>query len=45
MRGAAEAGDENFARHIVEGHLSLYLNDIAYITSHGSLIDRIVVGL
>ncbi|MEV6927553.1 phosphotransferase [Dactylosporangium sp. NPDC051485] len=31
MQSAAAAGDENFARHIAEGHLDHYLKDIAYL--------------
>ncbi|MEV8515097.1 phosphotransferase [Dactylosporangium sp. NPDC051484] len=31
MRAAAADGDENFARHIAEGHLDHYLKDIAYL--------------
>jgi Ser/Thr protein kinase RdoA (MazF antagonist) len=34
MRSAAAAGDENFARHIAEGHLDIYLRDLAWIADH-----------
>ncbi|WP_168625984.1 phosphotransferase [Cryobacterium sp. BB307] len=34
MRTRAGAGDENFARHIADGHLALYLRDIDYIRSN-----------
>ncbi len=34
MRTRAGDGDENFARHIEEGHLALYLRDIDYIRSN-----------
>ncbi|WP_199220854.1 aminoglycoside phosphotransferase family protein [Rathayibacter tanaceti] len=31
MTGAAADGDENFARHIEDGHVGIYVRDIAYI--------------
>ncbi|GCE37850.1 hypothetical protein Rhow_000734 [Rhodococcus wratislaviensis] len=34
MREAADGGDGNFARHIAEGHLDLYLADIDHVTVH-----------
>lgn len=34
MRSAADAGDENFARHIAEGHLDIYLRDLDWIAEH-----------
>ena len=34
MRTRAKDGDENFARHIEQGHLALYLRDIDYIRSN-----------
>lgn len=33
MRNAAASGDPNFARHIEEGHVDMYLRDIAYVES------------
>lgn len=44
MRSAADAGDENFARHIGEGHLDLYVADIAYIEAQRSTLDAVIVG-
>ena len=43
MREAADHGDEAFARHIAEGHLDLYLDDIAYVEAHRALLNRVVV--
>jgi hypothetical protein len=34
MRGAADDGDENFAQHIADGHVALYMRDIAHIAAH-----------
>lgn len=45
MRDAAAAGDANFARHIEEGHLDLYVNDIAYIEDHLPQWSATVVGI
>lgn len=42
-RGAAE-GDENFARHIAEGHLDLYLDDVEHLTAERPLLEQVVVG-
>jgi len=44
MREGASAGDENFRRHIEEGHLALYVRDIDYIRSHAEVWSRLVVG-
>lgn len=44
MRDSADGGDENFARHIAEGHLDLYLADIAYIAAHRPRLDQTVIG-
>lgn len=44
MQASAEAGDDAFARHIAEGHLEHYFRDIAYITEHAPLWNRLVVG-
>lgn len=43
MRGAADNGDANCIRHIADGHLNLYLEDINYITAHYPTIKRTVV--
>ncbi|GIG20611.1 phosphotransferase [Cellulomonas chitinilytica] len=43
MQAAADAGDENFARHIADGHADLYLHDIAYIEAHRADWQRVVV--
>ena len=43
MRTRAAAGDENFARHIEEGHLALYLRDIDYIRSNEQHWRAVVV--
>ncbi|MEV6503113.1 hypothetical protein [Streptomyces prunicolor] len=40
----AAAGDENFQRHVEEGHLGLYVRDIDYIRDHAEVWSRLVVG-
>lgn len=44
MREQAAAGNENFQRHIDEGHLALYVRDIDYIRDHADDWARLVVG-
>lgn len=44
MQAAAGAGDENFERHIADGHAALYLDDIRYITARRDVWDDVVVG-
>ncbi|MEV7028127.1 aminoglycoside phosphotransferase family protein [Kitasatospora sp. NPDC093558] len=44
MQERAAAGDENFQRHIDEGHLALYLRDIAYAREHQDDWERLVTG-
>ena len=39
MRGAAEKGDKRFQQHINDGHLALYLSDIAYMEAHLAYIS------
>ena len=34
MREQATAGNEDMARNIAEGHLDLYINDVAYMRTH-----------
>lgn len=43
MRGAASDGDEQFQHHIDDGHLALYLADIAYIEENLTRIESLVV--
>ena len=43
LRKGAAAGDENFRRHIEEGHLALYVRDIDYIRDHAEVWARLVV--
>lgn len=43
MREGAAAGDENFRRHIEEGHLALYVRDIDYIRDHAEVWSHLVV--
>ncbi|MGO4103939.1 aminoglycoside phosphotransferase family protein [Leifsonia sp. YAF41] len=42
MRASAAAGDENFARHIDDGHLDIYLGDIDYIESHEAIWQSVI---
>ncbi|MFF5306314.1 phosphotransferase [Streptomyces sp. NPDC013161] len=44
LQEAAAAGDENFQRHIEEGHLALYVRDIDYIRDQAEVWSRLVVG-
>jgi Ser/Thr protein kinase RdoA (MazF antagonist) len=44
LRDEAAAGDENFQRHIEEGHLALYVRDIDYIRDQAEVWTRLVVG-
>ncbi|MEV6541862.1 phosphotransferase [Streptomyces sp. NPDC051665] len=44
LQEAAAAGDENFQRHIEEGHLALYVRDITYIRDRAEVWSRLVVG-
>lgn len=41
MRGAADKGDERFQQHIDDGHVALYLSDIAYMEAYLDYIARI----
>ncbi|MFF1965702.1 hypothetical protein ACFVW5_19255 [Streptomyces sp. NPDC058232] len=43
MRQAVTDGDENFARHIAEGHVDLYLRDIDHMTASASTWQQCVV--
>lgn len=43
MRDAAAQGDENFTRHIEEGHADLYLHDIEHVERHHSMWHQRVV--
>ncbi len=41
MRGVADEGDEWFQQHIDDGHVALYLSDIAYMEAYLDYIARI----
>lgn len=43
MRESADRGNEQFQRHIEEGHMDLYQDDIAYMEANMSSIVSIVV--
>ncbi|MFE4958951.1 hypothetical protein ACFRCW_34225 [Streptomyces sp. NPDC056653] len=43
MRQADTDGDENFARHIADGHVDLYLRDIDHMTASASTWQQYVV--
>ena len=38
MRAQSEEGSEDFQKNIEDGHLKLYLDDIAYLTEHESTV-------
>lgn len=44
MRGAAAAGDPDFARHIEEGHADLYVHDIKYVESRDRNWSALITG-
>ncbi|MFC5724569.1 hypothetical protein ACFP1Z_30890 [Streptomyces gamaensis] len=44
MQETAAKGDPNFIRHIEEGHMDLYLRDIAYVESQRAAWRRLVIG-
>lgn len=43
MRDAAAQGDSNFARHIEEGHVDLYLRDIEHVEKKRTEWTRLVI--
>jgi Ser/Thr protein kinase RdoA (MazF antagonist) len=43
MEDAAAAGDENFARHIAEGHADLYIRDLDYLARNNAVWQKLIV--